>query len=81
MKAKTKQGAEGLILGIIGAILFLDFLAVDAQIFGYAPPQWIIRLSGYFQISGLMIDLISTIALLTLLAMLKTEREIGKFEK
>ena len=77
---KKKQSVEGAILAITGFILFFDFMAVDARIFGYHPPQWIITISSLFQVSPLIIDVLTTIALLTVLAMMRTEREIGEFE-
>jgi len=74
---RTQEKAEGLILGVIGFILFFDFAAIDASIFGYNAPQWMQSLSNAFSVSPLMIDLLTTIALLTLIAMLRTERQIG----
>ena len=81
MNPKQKGTAEGLILGIIGFILFLDFMAIDASLFGFNPPQWIITMSSYFQVSPLMIDILTTVALILIISMLHTEREIGEWER
>ena len=77
---RKKLQAEGAILGIIGFILFFDFMAVDAAIFSIQPPEIITQISGYFQISPLMIDILTTIALLTVIAMLRTEKREGEAE-
>ena len=81
MNPKQKGKAEGLVLGIIGFILFLDFMAIDASLFGFTPPAWITTLSEYFQVSPLMIDILTTIALVLIISMLHTEREIGEWER
>jgi len=73
--------AEGLILGIIGFILFFDFMSIDASIFGYQAPQIIQHISGIFQVSPIMIDILTTIGMLTVISMLRTEKEEGRLEK
>jgi hypothetical protein len=78
---KRKMTAEGFILGIIGFILFFDFMSVDASIFGYQSPQIIQHISGMFQVSPIVIDILTTIGLLTIISMLRTEKEEGRLEK
>jgi hypothetical protein len=78
MNAKKKLGIESTIIGIIGIILFFDFMSIDATIFGFQAPQWISTISNFFEISPIMIDILTTIAVLTILAMMHTEREIGE---
>jgi phage shock protein PspC (stress-responsive transcriptional regulator) len=78
MNAKKKLGIESTIIGIIGIILFFDFMSIDAQIFGYTAPQWITTISNYFTISPMLIDILTTIAVLLIIAMMHTEREIGE---
>ena len=77
---KRKQAAEGLILGISGIILFLDFGAIDAEIFGVTAPPIIQQISSYVTLSPLVIDIVSTIILITILLMFRTQRELGRFE-
>jgi hypothetical protein len=79
-KVKKKATAEGLILGVIGFILFFDFMSVDASIFNFTPPQIITQISGIFQISPIMIDILTTIALLTLIGLIRTEKQEGRLE-
>lgn len=78
---KRKMTAEGLILGFIGFILFFDFMSIDASIFGYNPPQIITHISEIFQVSPIIIDILTTIALLTIISMLRTEKEEGRLER
>ena len=77
---KRKQAAEGLTLGILGIILFLDFGAIDATIFGVQAPPIIQEISNYVILSPLVIDIISTIILITILLMFRTQRELGRLE-
>jgi phage shock protein PspC (stress-responsive transcriptional regulator) len=78
MNAKKKLGIESTIIGIIGIILFFDFMSVDAEIFGYTAPQWISEISSYFNISPMLIDVLTTIAVILIILMMHTEREIGE---
>ena len=78
---KRKMTAEGLILGVIGFILFFDFMSIDASIFNYNPPQIISHISAIFQVSPIIIDILTTIALLTIISMLRTEKEEGRLER
>ena len=80
MNPKTSLTIEGGILGIIGFILFFDFISVDAYIFDFNPPAWAIRVSQIFEISPLMIDLLSTIGIILLVLMMRTEKQMGRME-
>jgi len=65
----TKQGkmvAEGIIMGLISAIISLKFLAVDAYLFNMEPPKWATNIADNIPMSGLMIDVLMTIDLLLL---------------
>ena len=81
MKPTTAESVEGLILGITSIIIFLDFMAVDSYIFNINPPEWATRISSYFNISPILIDLLITIDLIVLILMLGTERKIGGMSK
>ena len=71
---------EGGILSFIGFILFFDFMSVDAEIFNFQPPHIITQISLYFTVSPFFVDLLTTIAIITLIIMLKTERKLGAME-
>ena len=77
---KTKLTAEGIILSIIGFILFFDFMSIDSLIFNTTAPAWITKISNIFQVSPLFIDILTTIALVTVIFMLGTERKVGRLE-
>lgn len=77
MRPRTAESIEGLIMGITSFIIFLDFMSVDSYIFNINPPQWATRISSYFDISPLLIDIIITVDLIVLILMLGTERKIG----
>lgn len=79
--AKRKQTLQGAVISIIGFIMFFDFMAVDSYIFGITAPGWIIYVSGFFQVSPLMIDILMTIGILDLISLLRTEKEVGRLEK
>jgi len=66
MKTTDKMIAEGLIMGIISAIISLKFLGVDAYLFNLDPPQWATSLSNMIPMSGIIIDLLMTLDLLLL---------------
>ena len=80
MNPRTEIKAEGGILSIVGFILFFDFMSVDASIFNYEPPHIITQISALFTVSPFIVDLLTTIAIIVLLAMLKTERKLGAME-
>jgi len=75
MKTTDKMIAEGLIMGIISAIISLKFLGVDAYLFNLNPPQWATNLSNMIPMSGIVIDLLMTIDLLLLLVLFVQQGE------
>ena len=77
MNPKTSESIEGLIMGITSFIIFLDFMSIDSYIFNISPPQWATRISAYFNVSPLLIDILITVDLIVLILMLGTERKIG----
>jgi len=68
-KNTEKMVAEGVIMGIISAIISLKFLGVDAYLFNLDPPQWATTLSNMIPMSGLMIDFLMTLDLLLLVVL------------
>ena len=80
MNPKTEIKAEGGILSIVGFILFFDFMSVDASIFNYEPPHIITQISQLFTVSPFLVDILTTLAIIILIAMLKTERKLGAME-
>ena len=80
MNPKTEIKAEGGILSIIGFILFFDFMSVDASIFNYEPPHIITQISQLFTVSPFLVDILTTLAIIILITMLKTERKLGAME-
>ncbi len=81
MKPQNKEEIEGVLIGIIGFILFIDFASVDASIFNFTAPEWITRISNLFSVSPLWIDILTTLVLILIIAMMHTEREIGQFNE
>ena len=77
---KRKEKLEGLILGISGIIIFIDFSAIDASIFNTTAPPMITQMANMFTLSPLLIDIITTIALITIISMLGTQRKLGRYE-
>ena len=80
MNPKTEIKAEGGILSIVGFILFFDFMSVDASIFNYEPPHIITQISQLFTVSPFLVDILTTLAIIILITMLKTERKLGAME-
>jgi len=74
-KNTEKMVAEGLIMGIISAVISLKFLGVDAYLFNLDPPQWATNLSNMIPMSGIMIDLLMTIDLLLLVVLFVQQGE------
>jgi len=74
-KNTEKMVAEGVIMGIISAVISLKFLGVDAYLFDLDPPQWATNLSNMIPMSGIMIDLLMTIDLLLLLVLFVQQGE------
>ena len=56
MNKTSKMTIAGAIMGFIGIIISIEFLAVDAILFNVQPPEWIIRLSSYLPLNGLDLD-------------------------
>lgn len=75
MRTDNKMMIGGLLMGILGAIIAIEFLAVDAQLFGVSPPPWIQSLSNMIQLSGLDLDILITIDLIILLLEFKWQGE------
>ena len=68
MNKTSKMTIAGAIMGIIGIIISIEFLAVDAVLFNVQPPEWIIRLSSYLPLNGLDLDFLMTIDLILIIA-------------
>jgi len=75
MRTTDKMIAEGLIMGIISAVISLKFLGVDAYLFNLDPPQWATNLSNMIPMSGIMIDLLMTIDLILLVVLFAQQGE------
>jgi hypothetical protein len=57
---------EGVIMGLISAIISLKFLAVDAYLFNLQPPKWANELANAIPMNGIIIDIMMTIDLFLL---------------
>jgi len=57
---------EGVIMGLISAIISLKFLAVDAYLFNLKPPKWANELANAIPMNGVIIDIMMTIDLFLL---------------
>jgi hypothetical protein len=68
METKRKMTIAGIIMGLIGILIGIEFLAVDAALFNVQPPQWIITLSNMIPLNGLDLDLLLTFDMLLLIA-------------
>ena len=68
MNKTSKMTIAGAIMGFIGIIISIEFLAVDAVLFNVKPPEWIVRLSGYLPLNGLDLDFLMTIDLILIIA-------------
>ena len=51
----------GVIMGIIGILIAIEFLAVDAILFGVQPPQIITTLSNMIPLDGIELDFLLTL--------------------
>jgi len=69
MKTTEKMVVEGVIMGLISAIISLKFLGVDAYLFNLDPPHWATTLSNMIPMSGLMIDFLMTLDLVLLVVL------------
>lgn len=61
MKTKSKMTIAGVIMGIIGILIAIEFLAVDAVLFNVQPPQIIVTLSQMIPFNGLELDILLTL--------------------
>jgi hypothetical protein len=57
---------EGVIMGLISAIISLKFLAVDAYLFNLQPPKWANEIANAIPMNGIIIDIMMTIDLFLL---------------
>ena len=64
MNTTAKMTWAGLLMGIIGIIIAIEFLAIDAQLFGVKAPQIITTLSSIIPLNGLELDMLMTVDLL-----------------
>jgi len=65
----TKAGTmvlEGVIMGLISAVISLKFLAVDAYLFNLQPPHWANDIANAIPMNGVIIDVMMTIDLFLL---------------
>lgn len=65
----------GVILGAMGLIFYLSFMAADAFMFGFTPPVWIIRISDFFFLNPVYLDVLSTIFLIAIIGLLLNDRK------
>lgn len=68
MKTERKMTVAGLVMGIIGILIMIEFLAVDASLFGVSPPQWVTTLSDMIPLTGFELDLLMTLDVLLIFA-------------
>lgn len=61
MKTSNKMTFAGIIMALIGIVIAIEFLSVDAQLFGVQAPQIITNLSNSLPLNGLDLDLLMTI--------------------
>ena len=61
MKRESKMTVAGVIMGIIGIMIAIEFLAVDAILFGVQPPQIITTLSNMIPLDGIELDFLMTL--------------------
>lgn len=61
MKRESKMTVAGVIMGIIGILIAIEFLAVDAILFGVQPPQIITTLSNMIPLDGIELDFLMTL--------------------
>jgi len=66
---------EGVIMGLISAVISLKFLGVDAYLFNMQPPQWAENISNAIPMPGLLIDILMTLDLFLLLLLFVQQGE------
>jgi cell shape-determining protein MreD len=67
---KNLDWAIGIVLGVIGLIFYLSFAAVDAYMFGISPPAIMQKISNLFFLNPLWLDLLSTVFLVLIVALM-----------
>ena len=81
MNRKEKRNLDwaiGIVLGAIGLVFYLSFAAVDAYMFGISPPAIMQRISNLFFLNPLWLDILSTIFLVLIIALIFLERNPKK---
>lgn len=68
METETKMAIAGIIMGIIGILIAIEFLAVDSLLFNFQAPAWIQSLSNAIPFDGLDLDVLLTIDLVLMFA-------------
>ena len=84
MNPKEKRNLDwaiGIVLGAIGLIFYLSFAAVDAYMFGISPPSVIQKISNLFFLNPLWLDILSTIFLVLIVALILLGRKPEKAKK
>lgn len=61
MNRESKMTVAGVIMGIIGILIAIEFLAVDAILFGVQPPEIITKLASLIPLNGLELDFLMTL--------------------
>ena len=61
MKREQKMTVAGVIMGIIGILIAIEFLAVDAILFNVQPPQIIVTMASFIPLNGLELDFLMTL--------------------
>ena len=77
MRTSTKMTLGGLIMGIIGVVIAIEFLAVDSILFNYSAPPIIQHLSEAIPLNGLDLDILFSTDLLLVFFEFKWQGEKG----
>ena len=64
MKTTSKMTLAGLIMAIIGILIAIEFMSVDAQLFNATPPPIIVTASNFINLNGFELDLLMTLDVL-----------------
>lgn len=75
MNTSEKMTISGLLMGLIGIIIAIEFLSVDASLFGTVAPEWIQNLSNSLPLNGFDLDLLMTIDMILLILEFKWQGE------
>ncbi len=68
MKTQTKMTIAGIVMGVIGILIMIEFLAVDSLLFNFQAPAWIQNLSNAIPFTGLDLDLLMTLDIILIFA-------------